>query len=252
MRAARARWRQHERLREGRCLVRHRLPLVLHRQAQVRGRRRRVRRLDGPRRRGRVPLLRARPTPPSTSRATRSTSSRATRACPSTRRSRCSTRSPTSPPASGSTTTSSAMHHTNTVKAHQVIHLAKAARQAARDDRAPVRRLLRARRARRTESTSLADLAAEIGLDRDEVLSTLRDDAAARRGPRRPGPGAGVRHQRRAVLRARRQVRRLGRPGPARRSSRCSARWSRSARPRRRRSPRRPSAPRTTRARTWR
>ncbi|MGW8432784.1 DsbA family oxidoreductase [Curtobacterium citreum] len=68
-----------------------------------------------------------------------------------------------------------AMHHTNTVKAHQVIHLAK--QQGKQLDM--VERLFTAyfeRGEHVGQDESLADLAAEVGLDRDEVLTTLRDD----------------------------------------------------------------------------
>jgi predicted DsbA family dithiol-disulfide isomerase len=68
------------------------------------------------------------------------------------------------------------MHHTNTVKAHQVIHLAK--QQGKQLEM--VERLFTAyfeRGEHVGQDSSLADLAAEIGLDRDEVLDTLRDDA---------------------------------------------------------------------------
>jgi predicted DsbA family dithiol-disulfide isomerase len=69
-----------------------------------------------------------------------------------------------------------AMHHTNTVKAHQVIHLAK--QQGKQLDM--VERLFTAyfeRGEHVGDEATLADLGAEIGLDRDEVLATLRDDA---------------------------------------------------------------------------
>ncbi len=68
-----------------------------------------------------------------------------------------------------------AMHHTNTVKAHQVIHLAK--QHGKQLDM--VERLFTAyfeRGEHVGQDESLADLAAEVGLDRDEVLATLRDD----------------------------------------------------------------------------
>ncbi|TCU85867.1 putative DsbA family dithiol-disulfide isomerase [Curtobacterium sp. PhB191] len=69
-----------------------------------------------------------------------------------------------------------AMHHTNTVKAHQVIHLAK--QHGKQLDM--VERLFTAyfeRGEHVGDDATLADLAAEIGLDRDEVLATLRDDS---------------------------------------------------------------------------
>jgi len=68
-----------------------------------------------------------------------------------------------------------ALRHTNTVKAHQVIHLAK--QQGKQLDM--VERLFTAyfeRGEHVGQDESLAALAAEVGLDRDEVLATLRDD----------------------------------------------------------------------------
>jgi predicted DsbA family dithiol-disulfide isomerase len=68
-----------------------------------------------------------------------------------------------------------ALRHTNTVKAHQVIHLAKQHGKQL----AMVERLFTAyfeRGEHVGQDASLADLAAEVGLDRDEVLATLRDD----------------------------------------------------------------------------
>ncbi|MFJ3383221.1 MULTISPECIES: DsbA family protein [unclassified Curtobacterium] len=68
------------------------------------------------------------------------------------------------------------MHHTNTVKAHQVIHLAKQHGKQLE----MVERLFAAyfeRGEHVGQESSLAALAEEIGLDRDEVLATLRDDA---------------------------------------------------------------------------
>jgi len=68
-----------------------------------------------------------------------------------------------------------ALRHTNTVKAHQLLHYAKAhGKQLEAKER-----LLRAfftegRHVGRAED--LADLAAEIGLDRDDVLRSLRSD----------------------------------------------------------------------------
>ncbi|TCK62932.1 DsbA family oxidoreductase [Curtobacterium sp. PhB136] len=68
------------------------------------------------------------------------------------------------------------MHHTNTVQAHQVIHLAKEhGRQLEMVERLFAAYFERGEHV--GQESSLADLAAEIGLDRDEVLATLRDDA---------------------------------------------------------------------------
>lgn len=68
------------------------------------------------------------------------------------------------------------LHHTNTVKAHQVIHLAKA-----QGKQLPmVERLFAAyfEQGRHLgDDAELADLATDIGLDRDAVLQVLRDDA---------------------------------------------------------------------------
>lgn len=67
------------------------------------------------------------------------------------------------------------MHHTNTVKAHQVIHLAKQhGKQLEMVERLFAGYFERGEHVGQDES--LADLAAEVGLDRDEVLATLRDD----------------------------------------------------------------------------
>ena len=69
-----------------------------------------------------------------------------------------------------------ALRHTNTVKAHQVIHLAKQHGKQLE----MVERLFTAyfeRGEHVGQDDSLADLGAEVGLDRDEVLRTLRDDA---------------------------------------------------------------------------
>ncbi|MBT2503926.1 DsbA family protein [Curtobacterium sp. ISL-83] len=69
-----------------------------------------------------------------------------------------------------------AMHHTNTVKAHQVIHLAKQhGKQLEMVERLFTAYFERGEHVGRDES--LADLAAEVGLDREEVLATLRDDS---------------------------------------------------------------------------
>ena len=69
-----------------------------------------------------------------------------------------------------------ALRHTNTVKAHQVIHLAKQHGKQLE----MVERLFAAyfeRGEHVGQDDSLADLAAEVGIDRDEVLATLRDDS---------------------------------------------------------------------------
>jgi len=69
-----------------------------------------------------------------------------------------------------------ALRHTNTVKAHQVIHLAKQHGKQLE----MVERLFAAyfeRGEHVGQDDSLADLAAEVGIDRDEVRATLRDDS---------------------------------------------------------------------------
>ncbi|KTR39050.1 MULTISPECIES: DsbA family protein [Curtobacterium] len=69
-----------------------------------------------------------------------------------------------------------ALRHTNTVKAHQVIHLAKQhGKQLEMVERLFTAYFERGEHVGQDES--LADLGASIGLDRDEVLATLRDDA---------------------------------------------------------------------------
>ncbi|SFF88032.1 DsbA family oxidoreductase [Curtobacterium sp. YR515] len=68
------------------------------------------------------------------------------------------------------------MHHTNTVKAHQVIHLAKEQGKQLE----MVERLFAAyfeRGEHVGQDESLASLAAEVGLDPDEVRATLCDDS---------------------------------------------------------------------------
>ena len=68
-----------------------------------------------------------------------------------------------------------ALRHTNTVKAHQVIHLAKQhGKQLEMVERLFTAYFERGEHVGQDES--LADLAASVGLDRDEVLATLRDD----------------------------------------------------------------------------
>ncbi|WP_344202354.1 DsbA family oxidoreductase, partial [Pseudolysinimonas kribbensis] len=67
------------------------------------------------------------------------------------------------------------LKHTNTVKAHQLIHWAKAqGRQLDMKERLLAAYFEEGRHVGRDED--LADLAAEIGLDRDEALAALRDD----------------------------------------------------------------------------
>ena len=68
-----------------------------------------------------------------------------------------------------------ALKHTNTVKAHQIIHLAKAkGRQLEMTERLLAAYFEQGRHLGRDEE--LADLAAEVGLDRDEALAVLATD----------------------------------------------------------------------------
>jgi predicted DsbA family dithiol-disulfide isomerase len=67
-----------------------------------------------------------------------------------------------------------ALQHTNTLKAHEALHAAKAAgRQAELKERLLRAYFTEGRHIGRAEQ--LADLAAEVGLDRDVVLAALRD-----------------------------------------------------------------------------
>jgi predicted DsbA family dithiol-disulfide isomerase len=68
------------------------------------------------------------------------------------------------------------LQHTNTVKAHQLIHYAKAhGKQAEAKERLLKAYFIEGRHVGRVED--LADLAAEIGLDRNDVLRVLHEDA---------------------------------------------------------------------------
>jgi predicted DsbA family dithiol-disulfide isomerase len=68
-----------------------------------------------------------------------------------------------------------AVRHTNTVKAHQFLHYAKAhGKQSEAKERLLRAYFVEGRHVGRPED--LADLAAEIGLDRDDVLRSLLDD----------------------------------------------------------------------------
>ena len=68
-----------------------------------------------------------------------------------------------------------AMQHTNTVRAHQVLHLAKSrGLQVELKERLLKAYFEQGRHVGRAED--LADLAAEVGLDRDEVLSALQSE----------------------------------------------------------------------------
>lgn len=68
-----------------------------------------------------------------------------------------------------------ALQHTNTVRAHQLLHLAKAhGLQAEVKERLLAAYFVEGRHVGRVED--LADLAAEVGLDRGEVVEALEED----------------------------------------------------------------------------
>jgi predicted DsbA family dithiol-disulfide isomerase len=68
-----------------------------------------------------------------------------------------------------------ALQHTNTLKAHQLLHLAKAqGRQQEMKERLLRAYFVEGRHV--GHDTDLADLAAEVGLDRGVVLAALRDE----------------------------------------------------------------------------
>jgi predicted DsbA family dithiol-disulfide isomerase len=68
-----------------------------------------------------------------------------------------------------------ALQHTNTIKAHQLLHFAKAqGKQLEMKERLLRAYFIEGRHVGR--DSDLADLAAEIGLDRDAVLASLADD----------------------------------------------------------------------------
>ena len=105
-----------------------------------------------------------------------------------------------------------ALQHTNTVKAHELLHYAKAqGRQLDMKERLLSAYFEEGRHVGRIDD--LADLAEEIGLDRAEVVEALKSERFLARRAGRQGPGDRVRDQRCAVLRHRRQVRRLRRAG---------------------------------------
>lgn len=69
-----------------------------------------------------------------------------------------------------------ALQHTNTVRAHQLLHFAKSkGRQLDLKERLLAAYFEEGRHVGRIDD--LADLAAEIGLDRDEALTALKDEA---------------------------------------------------------------------------
>jgi predicted DsbA family dithiol-disulfide isomerase len=69
----------------------------------------------------------------------------------------------------------SSLHHTNTVKAHQLLHFAKArGLQLEMTERLLAAYFVEGLHVGRT--ADLADLAAEVGLDRDQVVASLESD----------------------------------------------------------------------------
>ncbi len=104
------------------------------------------------------------------------------------------------------------LKHTNTVKAHQLLHYAKShGKQIETKERLLKAYFTEGRHVGRI--ADLGDLAAEVGLDRDDVVRALERRRIPRCGARRPGTRPGVRNPGRSVLRHRRQVRRLRRTG---------------------------------------
>ena len=181
-------------LHAGRDLVRRRLPVVLHRQAPLRGGPRGVRR-----HRDEVEVVwRAFQLDPTARRAADSPRRHARRKYGTTRSSRsrssASATSPSSPAPRASSTTSSAPVRGNTFDAHR----AAAPRARARRSRTPIkerllRRLLHGGRGPRRGDAG--PLAAEVGLDPEEAATAAcRPDATPRPWPTTPRrPSLGVR-----------------------------------------------------------
>ena len=72
------------------------------------------------------------------------------------------------------TTTTTRCSTPTPCKAHELHPLRQGARTPARDEGAPAQGLLRRGRATSVASQDLADLAAELGLDRDDVVALAR------------------------------------------------------------------------------
>ena len=154
-------------------MVRHRLPVVLHRQAALRGGgptvRRGGRRTSG---RGRVPLVRAlADTPVDFAGSEIDYLVGAKGACRQGRQ-RNLAQVTTLAAGEGLAYDMASLQHTRTLKAHQVLHLAKAyGRQEQMKERLLSAYFTEGRHI--GHDTELADLAAEVGLDRQEVLDAL-------------------------------------------------------------------------------
>ena len=102
------------------------------------------------------------------------------------------------------------LKHTNTVKAHELLHFAKQnGRQLELVERLMSAYFTEGRHLGREDE--LVALATDVGLDADAARDALGNAALPRRRARRSGAGASLRNQRRAVLRDRRPVRRLRR-----------------------------------------
>ena len=137
-----------------------------------------------------------------------------------------------------------ALQHTNTIKAHQLLHFAKQhGKQLELKERLLSAYFVEGRHVGRTRTspTSRRRRARPRGSAR-----CAREQRVPRRRPRRHRPGDALRHQRRAVLRRRRQVRRLRRAGRrnvhagARQGRRGEAGWRHERHVRAHRRPERP------------
>ena len=124
------------------------------------------------------------------------------------------------------------LQHTKTLKAHELLHFAKEqGLQLELSERLFRAYFTEGRHVGRVDE--LVELATEVGLDADAAREALESGRYAAAVQADIAPGAGLRHQRRAVLRHRRQVRRLGCAAQSRCSRRRSPR-SRARRPRER------------------
>ena len=102
------------------------------------------------------------------------------------------------------------LKHTNTVKAHELLHFAKEqGRQLELAERLMSAYFTEGRHLGREDE--LVSLGGGCGSRRGCRARRAAERELPSGGARRPGAGDGVRHQRRAVLRHRREVRRLGR-----------------------------------------
>ncbi len=101
------------------------------------------------------------------------------------------------------------LKHTNTVKAHELLHFAKEqGRQLELAERLMSAYFTEGRHLGREDE--LVSLAADAGLDPDAARRALQSGSYLAAVRVRPGAGDGVRHQWRPVLRHRREVRGFG------------------------------------------